>query len=339
DRPDLVPETAESSQRRRSRRARGHHRIQAGTRHRYIQLRRSRRIGRGRSRNRRCRNSRLCDRRRRGQAGQSDDRGRSNLRWFCTRNRDRALRRDAVRSLGTTAGLDIRRLPSAGPHGGAVAAARPYGDARSVHGVRRQGHRRGRRNRPAGGHRQRRERCLAADECGAAPFPDHPTTYLDGYCTGGPEHDVKPVRFDYERPSDIATALALGAREDIVVKFLAGGQSLGPMLNLRLVQPDLLVDITGIAQLKRVDQTPEAITIGSCVTHADIEDGRVPDVAGGALRTVAAGIAYRAVRNRGTIGGSLAHADPSADWISALSALGATLKLRSAAGTRNVAMK
>jgi carbon-monoxide dehydrogenase medium subunit len=134
---------------------------------------------------------------------------------------------------------------------------------------------------------------------------------------------VKPVRFDYMRPADLAAAVTAASSEDAAVKFLAGGQSLGPMLNLRLVQPDLLVDITGIAALKRVDEAPEAITIGSCITHADIEDGRVPDVTGGALRSVAAGIAYRAVRNRGTIGGSLAHADPSADWISLLAALGA----------------
>ena len=105
---------------------------------------------------------------------------------------------------------------------------------------------------------------------------------------------------------------------DAMVKFIAGGQSLGPMLNLRLVQPDLLVDITAIAELKRVEQTADALILGSCITHADIEDGRVPDVTGGAMRSVAAGIAYRAVRNRGTIGGSLVHADPSADWMSAL---------------------
>src|SRR6185312_1436297 len=177
---------------------------------------------------------------------------------------------------------------------------------------------------------------LAADECGAAPFPDHPTTYLDGYCTGGPEHDVKPVRFDYERPSDIATALALGAREDIVVKFLAGGQSLGPMLNLRLVQPDLLVDITAIPELKRFEQKGDVLFIGSCVTHADIEDGRVPDVTGGPMRAVAAGIAYRPVRNRGTIGGSLVHADPSADWITALAALGAQAVIRGPNGARRI---
>ena len=88
------------------------------------------------------------------------------------------------------------------------------------------------------------------------------------------------------------------------MKFLAGGQSLGPMLNLRLVQPDLLVDITAIAELKQVEETADGITIGSCITHADIEDGRVPDVTRGALRTVAAGIAYRAVRNRGPSAGA-----------------------------------
>lgn len=147
---------------------------------------------------------------------------------------------------------------------------------------------------------------------------------------------MKPVRFDYERPTDLATAISLGGREDVVVKFLAGGQSLGPMLNLRLVQPDLLVDLTGIAELKRIEETADSITIGSCITHADIEDGRVPDVTRGALRAVAAGIAYRAVRNRGTIGGSIVHADPSADWLSALAALGASAIARGVSGDRRI---
>jgi carbon-monoxide dehydrogenase medium subunit len=149
---------------------------------------------------------------------------------------------------------------------------------------------------------------------------------------------VKPVRFDYERPADLATALALGGREDVTVKFLAGGQSLGPMLNLRLVQPDLLVDITGIAELKRIEETADSITIGSCITHADIEDCRVPDATRGALPAVAAGIAYRAVRNRGTIGGSIVHADPSADWVSALIALGAAVIARGVKAERRIAM-
>jgi carbon-monoxide dehydrogenase medium subunit len=149
---------------------------------------------------------------------------------------------------------------------------------------------------------------------------------------------MKPAPFAYERPRDVASALAAMAG-DGVVKVMAGGQSLGPMLNLRLVAPDTIVDITGLAELKHVEVVGEELVIGACVTHADIEDGRIPDVTRGAMQRVASAIAYRAVRNRGTIGGSLSHADPSADWVSTFAALGATLSLRSAKGARLVAMK
>jgi carbon-monoxide dehydrogenase medium subunit len=148
---------------------------------------------------------------------------------------------------------------------------------------------------------------------------------------------MKPVAFDYARPADVASALKL-ADTNGAAKFIAGGQSLGPMLNLRLVQPELLVDITAIDDLKQAEAGKDALFIGSCITHADIEDGRIPDVTNGALPSVAAGIAYRAVRNRGTIGGSIVHADPAADWISALSALGALAVIRGAKGTRKVSV-
>jgi carbon-monoxide dehydrogenase medium subunit len=150
---------------------------------------------------------------------------------------------------------------------------------------------------------------------------------------------MKPAPFAYERPRDLPAALTAMAGSDGVAKIIAGGQSLGPMLNLRLVAPDLIVDIAGLAELKHVERVGDDLVIGACVTHADIEDGRIPDVTRGAMQRVASAIAYRAVRNRGTVGGSLSHADPSADWVSALSALGATLSLRSAVGTRSVAMK
>jgi carbon-monoxide dehydrogenase medium subunit len=149
---------------------------------------------------------------------------------------------------------------------------------------------------------------------------------------------MKPAPFAYERPRDVASALAAMAG-DGVIKIMAGGQSLGPMLNLRLVAPDTIVDITGLAELKHVEVAGDELVIGACVTHADIEDGRIPDVTRGAMQRVAGAIAYRAVRNRGTIGGSLSHADPSADWVSTFAALGATLSLRSAKGARLVAMK
>jgi len=147
---------------------------------------------------------------------------------------------------------------------------------------------------------------------------------------------VKPVNFDYARPKDVEASLSLLADDDRSVKVVAGSQSLGPMLNMRLVQPDLLVDVTGIDELRQAEEDAEGVVIGACITHADIEDGRVPDVTGGALPGVAHGIAYRAVRNRGTIGGSLTHADPSADWISMLAALGASVTLRGPRGARTI---
>jgi aerobic carbon-monoxide dehydrogenase medium subunit len=147
---------------------------------------------------------------------------------------------------------------------------------------------------------------------------------------------MKAAAFGYERPTDLSAALALVARADGTAKIIAGGQSLGPMLNLRLVEPDLIIDISGLSELKFAERRGNELVIGACVTHGDIEDGRIPDVTRGAMQRVASAIAYRAVRNRGTIGGSLSHADPAADWISALSALGAKVSLRSAAGARDL---
>ncbi len=126
------------------------------------------------------------------------------------------------------------------------------------------------------------------------------------------------------------------ARAEGTIKIIAGGQSLGPMLNLRLVEPDTIIDISGLAELKRAERDGDELVIGACVTHGDIEDGRIPDVTRGAMQRVASAIAYRAVRNRGTIGGSLSHADPAADWVSSLSGLRARVTLRSAAGVRNL---
>ena len=148
---------------------------------------------------------------------------------------------------------------------------------------------------------------------------------------------MKPTAFDYVRPATVTEALgALNGTPD--AKVLAGGQTLGPMLNLRLAQPGLLVDITRIPELAAVSEDKDAVTIGATVTHAAIEDGRIPDPTGGFLSHVARGIAYRAVRTRGTIGGSLAHADPSADWLACLTALGADVAIAGSAGNRRVAL-
>ena len=148
---------------------------------------------------------------------------------------------------------------------------------------------------------------------------------------------MKPAAFEYARPATVAEALTmLAAAENAMV--LAGGQTLGPMLNLRLAQPALLVDITRIGELAAVGEDVDGIAIGAIITHAAIEDGRIKDPANGFLSRVARGIAHRAVRTRGTIGGSLAHADPAADWLSCLTALGAEVIAAGAAGRRVVAL-
>jgi carbon-monoxide dehydrogenase medium subunit len=150
---------------------------------------------------------------------------------------------------------------------------------------------------------------------------------------------MKPAPFEYRRATSVDEAvqgLAAGAG---MAKIIAGGQSLGPMLNLRLARPSILIDIAGIAELKRVQDVGGKLFIGAATTHAAIEDGILPASAAGLMQAVARRIAYRAVRNRGTIGGSLAHADPAADWILALTALDATVSVRSTNGKRFIPVK
>ncbi|VTU17745.1 FAD binding domain-containing protein [Variovorax sp. RA8] len=149
---------------------------------------------------------------------------------------------------------------------------------------------------------------------------------------------MKAASFDYQRPPTLQAALRLLSDAGGSAKVMGGGQSLGPMLNLRLTRPKQVIDVSALEELRGVAQDGDAIRIGAAVTHAEIEDGAHALLRGGLLQSVAGGIAYRAVRNRGTVGGSLAHADPAADWVLAASALGAEVEVASQAGTRRVPM-
>jgi carbon-monoxide dehydrogenase medium subunit len=146
---------------------------------------------------------------------------------------------------------------------------------------------------------------------------------------------MKPARFEYERPVSLDTALRLLA-DNPGAKLIAGGQSLGPMLNLRLVTPTLLIDISRLEELRVRAADDGHVVVGAGVRHAEFEDGRVPPVLNGLFERAAGQIAYRAVRNRGTIGGSLAHADPAADWPAIMIALAAEVELRSVRGSRRI---
>jgi aerobic carbon-monoxide dehydrogenase medium subunit len=145
---------------------------------------------------------------------------------------------------------------------------------------------------------------------------------------------MKPSVFSLERPTSVAEAVAAAGDPDACI--MAGGQSLGAMLNLRLTRPSRIVSVAALTELGGASETADAITLGACITHAAIADGRTPDLADFILARVAENIAYRAVRNRGTIGGSVCHADPSADWPCVLLALDASVIIAGAAGTRAV---
>ena len=145
---------------------------------------------------------------------------------------------------------------------------------------------------------------------------------------------MKSAPFDYVRAKSVAEASVALGRKGITTAAIAGGQSLLPMLNLRVAFIDLLVDISRLDDLKAVTRTPDSVWIGALTTHAAIEDGKVPDIFGGLMRRVACQISYRAIRNHGTIGGSVALADPAADWPCCLVALDAIVRVVGRNGVR-----
>jgi carbon-monoxide dehydrogenase medium subunit len=134
---------------------------------------------------------------------------------------------------------------------------------------------------------------------------------------------MKAPAVDYVRPRSLAEAVDLLAKRPGEAQVIAGGQSLVAMMNLRLASPGLLIDIARLPELAVSSGDGGAVTLGACTTHAAIEDGRVPDASRGLMPRVAATLSHRAIRNRGTIGGSLALAGPAADWPMVLAALDA----------------
>lgn len=148
---------------------------------------------------------------------------------------------------------------------------------------------------------------------------------------------MKPAPFLYHRASSIEDAIAQLDTDEIIARPLAGGQSLVPMLNLRLAPVQKLVDLGRIESLRRVDERNGRIVYGALLPHAAFEDSRVPDASNGLMNFVGGQIAYRAVRTRGTIGGSIALADPAADWLTTVIALEGEVALIGPRGRRSIA--
>ena len=147
---------------------------------------------------------------------------------------------------------------------------------------------------------------------------------------------MKSAPFTLSTPVNLEEALASFREGGMYYKLIAGSQSLGPMLNLRLSQPDNLISLRNLPDLREVTDVGDSIFIGAAITHAEIEDKKILDPSRGLMASVAANIAYRAVRNFGTIGGSLAHADPASDWVNLMQLLDAKFLIVGPNGKREV---
>ena len=147
---------------------------------------------------------------------------------------------------------------------------------------------------------------------------------------------MKPAPFDYYRPATVGDAVdALGSSD--AAKVLAGGQSLIPSMNFRLALPDLLVDIRGVEDLDNLESGPDGVTIGASVTQSRVMASDAADAAVPGLRRALHFVGHLQIRNRGTVCGSLAHADPAAELPALAIASEATLMIQGQAGERAVA--
>ena len=150
---------------------------------------------------------------------------------------------------------------------------------------------------------------------------------------------MKPAAFDYIAADSIAMAVAALAQAGDDGKIIAGGQSLVPMLNFRMLRPSILVDINRIAGLDVIEETSEAIRVGALTRHYQLETSPLIARHLPVLSCAMTHVAHLAIRNRGTIGGSLAHADPAAELPMMALLLDAELRIASAAGERTVAAR
>ena len=148
---------------------------------------------------------------------------------------------------------------------------------------------------------------------------------------------MKPAPFEYWRPETLGDALELLAGLGDDAKVLAGGQSLVPMMNLRLVRPAALVDLGGLSGLSGVGVASGTVEVGGLTRHLDLERNDVRGATGALLHDAASHIGHLPIRVRGTFGGSIAHADPASEWCVVVRTLDAGITLTGRAGSRTVA--
>jgi carbon-monoxide dehydrogenase medium subunit len=148
-----------------------------------------------------------------------------------------------------------------------------------------------------------------------------------------------PVAFEYARPGSVAEAVSVLQSVGDEAKVLAGGQSLLPVLRLRLAAPATVVDLGGIAALRGVRVDGDALVVGAMATHAEVAGSPLVQAEAPLVAAVARTVGDRQIRHRGTMGGSIAHADPAGDLPAAAVALDATIVVEGPAGQRSIAAR
>ncbi len=150
---------------------------------------------------------------------------------------------------------------------------------------------------------------------------------------------MKAPAFDYAKPASLAAVFDLMAAHGDEARLLAGGQTLMATLNMRLSEPALLIDINAVADLKGISVQADMLRIGALTTHTEVEASALVAEHAPLLAMAAPHIAHRAIRNLGTFGGSIAYADPSAEWPACMMALDGWVVVRSASAERRIAAK
>jgi carbon-monoxide dehydrogenase medium subunit len=147
---------------------------------------------------------------------------------------------------------------------------------------------------------------------------------------------MKPPEFDYESPETVAEAVELLSASSIEAKVLAGGQSLVPLLNLRLAYPDLLVDLRRIEGLRGIEASDDLVRIGAMTRQRELEFDKEAAERCPLLAIALAEVAHPQIRSRGTVGGSIAHGDPAAELPAVLVALDGSVSVQGPDGSRDI---
>lgn len=145
---------------------------------------------------------------------------------------------------------------------------------------------------------------------------------------------MKAPDFSYEKPTSISDVLALLANDELDCQLLAGGQSLMPMMNFRMANPGTLVDISGVSELAGITECTDTIEIGAMVRYCELEQSTIIKTHCPLINLVLPYVAHAAIRNRGTIGGSIGLSDPAAELPAVLLALDGSIEITSGDGVR-----